>query len=338
MKKIANLFLIFAGLASLGACERAVLDQPPSSKKDVFNFLWKSIDERYSFFEMKHIDWDSVYTVYEPKITETMSEEAFFDTLSLLIDELRDGHSGINSFNNGHQNVCFFFNSPENFNERIITDFYFKGYGNRTGAFQHAHIRHRNIGYIYYGSFSEDVTDEDMEYILDYYSDAMGLIIDVRNNFGGTVENVYDIACHFTNEPVTVLGSQIKIGPGHEDFTNITYTTIEPRGTFWTKPVIVLTNRKTYSAGSIFSLVMSQMPSVMVVGDTTGGGLGLPIGTELPNGWQMHCAGSRILSPEGVCYELGVPPDVQQNMDPEQGYDDIIEKAADIIMFGNYRD
>jgi len=190
MKKNTTIILLFFGFVTMIACEKAVLQQPPSSKKDVFEYLWKSIDEKYSFFNLKHIDWDSVYLIYELKISETMSEEAFFDTLSLMIDELRDGHSGINSFNNDHKNVVFFYNSPENFNDRIITDFYFEGYGNRTGPFQHALIRQGNIGYIYYGSFGEDVSDEDMEYLLEYYSDAAGLIIDVRNNFGGAVENV----------------------------------------------------------------------------------------------------------------------------------------------------
>ncbi|HPG73735.1 MAG TPA: peptidase S41, partial [Bacteroidales bacterium] len=60
-----------------------------------------------------------------------------------------------------------------------------------------------------------------------------------------------------------------------------------------------------------------------------------PVGTELPNGWQAHYAGSQILSVSGICYELGLPPDVQVNMtreDADNGYDSIIEKACEIIL------
>lgn len=328
--------IVFAVLILIsGSCRKSFIEKPPATKKDVFEYMWKTLDERYTFFALKNIDWDSVHTVYSPKITNDMSDKAFFDTLSLMIDVLRDGHSGINSFFDEHKNVNFFFNSPENFNERLLTDTYFKGYGNRTGAFYHAAICDGKVGYIYYGSFSYGFTDADFEYILQLYSDADGLIIDVRNNFGGQVNNVYKIACHFTQTRVAVLGSRLKSGPGHHELTGITTTWLEPSGSYWNKPVCVLTNRKTYSAGSIFSIVMQELPNVTVVGDSTGGGLGLPIGSELPNGWQMHYAGSMILSPAGICHELGVPPDIETDMDPvaeENGIDSIIEKACDVIL------
>jgi C-terminal processing protease CtpA/Prc len=80
---------------------------------------------------------------------------------------------------------------------------------------------------------------------------------------------------------------------------------------------------------------MREIPDVTIVGDTTGGGLGLPIGTELPNEWQIHCAGSQLLSVSGENLELGIPPDIQVDMkkeDMDKGVDSIIEKAIDVIM------
>jgi C-terminal processing protease CtpA/Prc len=90
----------------------------------------------------------------------------------------------------------------------------------------------------------------------------------------------------------------------------------------------------TFSAGSVFTLCMRELPDVTIVGDTTGGGLGLPIGTELANGWQLRFSGTQILSAGSKCYEMGVPPDVTIQMDAtdeQNGIDSIIEKAVEII-------
>ncbi len=322
-------------LIILASCEKIAFNPPTSSKQAVFEYAWTSIDEKYAFFELKNIDWDSVYLVYKPQISESMSDEAFFDILSQMIAVLRDGHSGLNSFTNAYKNVVFFINSPENFDYRLITDHYFGGWGNYTAAFQHTAIKNGRIAYIYYESFSSSFNHSDVAYLIDLYSGCDGMIIDVRNNFGGAVDNVYKLASHFTNENKDVFGSVMKSGSGHNDFSSLVISELKPEEPYWNKPVCVLTNRKTYSAGSVFTLVMKELNNVTVIGDTTGGGLGLPIGTELPNGWQIHYAGSQILSVSGVCYELGIPPHVQIHCtreDADNGLDSIIEKACEIML------
>ena len=54
-----------------------------------------------------------------------------------------------------------------------------------------------NVGYIYYGSFSNDVSESGLDQILNRMAICKGLIIDVRNNGGGSLSNVEKIASRF---------------------------------------------------------------------------------------------------------------------------------------------
>ena len=70
------------------------------------------------------------------------------------------------------------------------------------------------------------------------------------------------------------------------------------------------------------------------MGDTTAGGLAIPAGGALPNGWHYRFGVTRTLSPEGINYENGVPPDITVHLDPvatAQLRDNIIDSACAII-------
>ena len=48
-----------------------------------------------------------------------------------------------------------------------------------------------------------------------------GLIIDIRNNGGGSVSNAEILAARFTNEELLVGYLQHKTGKGHDDFSSL---------------------------------------------------------------------------------------------------------------------
>ncbi len=329
------MLMIWVATTQFTSCEKAILDEPVTNKKEVFNYLWKSVDEKYSFFELKNIDWNAIHSRFEPEISNAMTNEQFFDTLAVMLDLLKDGHTGITSPFDDHKNPGFYTRGPENFNDRLIVDYYAHGWGHEKGALLHIPLADDQIGYVYYGDFSNNVTNDDIGYILNKYKNAKGLIIDIRNNTGGSADNIFKLAKRFTKSKTLVFKSILKNGPEHSDFTEPTETWLEPAESTYNGKVCVLTNRKVFSAASVFTLAMRELPNVTIVGDTTGGGLGLPIGTELPNGWQVHFSGSQLLSPDGICYEMGIPPDVQVDMDKDdedKGIDSIIETAIKIIL------
>ena len=100
----------------------------------------------------------------------------------------------------------------------------------------------------------------------------------------------------------------------------------------WGKPVVVLANRSTFSAANNFVSVMKSLPNVVVVGDVTGGGSGMPFSSELPNGWSTRFSASPVRDPEGHLTEFGVTPTerCEVDLDPQEalnGHDTMLDFA-----------
>ncbi|GAB4321682.1 MAG: S41 family peptidase [Bacteroidales bacterium] len=323
--------LIFTIL--LSSCEKALMDrQTENNPVSNFESLWNTADQKYSFFEYKGIDWNEVYDRYRPMISEQMADEELFDVLAAMLNELKDGHVNLVSpFNISR--YAFNWYAPQNFDFRLLKDHYIGWDYKITGPLINTRIEYqgKEFGYIYYGSFSDYVESADIDYVLGSFYNTDGLIFDIRNNGGGNVNNIYQLASRFTDREIMVYKAAIKNGPGHEDFTEYEEVWLEPKGSHpYLKPVILLTNRSCFSAASFFTLAMRELSQVTVIGDTTGGGLGAPAGFELPNGWGYRFSTSRTITPSGQNFENGIPPDHTVWMQPEhiaEGKDDILEAA-----------
>jgi hypothetical protein len=149
-----------------------------------------------------------------------MRDEAFFDTLAVVLDILRDGHCSLTSTFNEHKNPNFYLQSPQNYNARLISDYYAKGWPNVTGSFSHFELAGGNVAYVRYGSFMLDVAEDDIDYLLQKYKDTEGIIFDVRDNTGGSVTNVFTLVSRFVKSKTLVYQTRAKAGPDHNDFTD----------------------------------------------------------------------------------------------------------------------
>lgn len=101
------------------------------------------------------------------------------------------------------------------------------------------------------------------------------------------------------------------------------------------KPIVVLTNRHSYSATNFFAGFMSILPNVTLIGDQTGGGGGVPVSYELPNGWKYRFSATQTFLPDGTSTESGIQPDIFQTTGPEEeieGIDAIIERGKAHIL------
>jgi len=319
------------------SCEKILMEDQPT-KDPVTNFenLWNTANEKYSFFEYKGIDWDEVYNIYRPQVNNEMSDYELFDVMASMLNELRDGHVNLTApFDISR--YSFKFNAPENFDFRLVKDNYIGWDYRITGSLINTTFERDSItiGYIYYGSFSQPVQSADIDFVISSLWHTDGIILDMRNNGGGSVNNIYQIGSRFADTERLIYLSYMKTGPGYDDFSEPAEVTMKPGGSYrYTKPVILLTNRGCFSATSFFATAMKAFPQVIQVGDTTGGGLGAPAGFELPNGWGYRFSVSRTLSPDGENWENGVPPDITVWMDPQHelnGIDDIMEKAIEVI-------
>jgi len=60
---------------------------------EVFEELWKIIDEEYLYEDHNGLDWDAVYIEYRNRLDRGMSESDFHKTMQEMIDLLGDEHS-----------------------------------------------------------------------------------------------------------------------------------------------------------------------------------------------------------------------------------------------------
>lgn len=329
------ILLLLISLTS-AACEELILDaEPVDSPRENFEYLWQEAKENYSFFEYKSIDWDEVYDRYSPQVTDETRLVQLFDILSDMLNELRDGHVNlISPFNVSRFDIDLL--GPENIDYRLIRENYLSEKPYRTGPFQHDFLADQRVGYIRYSSFSSTVTNFDMDFLFLLYEETDGLIFDLRQNGGGSMSNVFRILNRFAQEETLIYNSYIKNGPGPEDFSEAQPAFLEPeteRSTY-EKEVVILLDRGSYSATSFFALGARTLPNFTLMGDFTGGGLGIPNGGQIPNGWTYRFSISRTITPDGENYESGVPPDefvIMTDLDRLQNRDPVLDRAIEKI-------
>lgn len=335
MKQSVYFFMTLALSLMLASCIRE--DVSGTMPEDNFESLWKIIDEQYCFLEYKNreygLDWDEVHRRYAKRITSSMGSEALFEVLSEMVNELRDGHVNLSSSLATSQYREWFDAYPRNFSDSIQSIYLRKDYVNSSGLTYQ--ILENNIGYIYCESFSDGIGDGNLDQTLNKLAICDGLIVDVRNNGGGNLTTAQKLAARFTNEKVLVGYMCHKKGPGHTDFSEPKPVYLEPsNGIRWQKKVVVLTNRRSYSATNDFVNSMKQLPDVIVLGDKTGGGSGLPFTSEIPNGWSIRFSASPMFDPDMNQLEFGIDPDVKVDMTSEdiaRGKDTMIEAACRIL-------
>ena len=328
LRKYIYLLLL---LPLLSGCigEEDVVNTPEGN----FEALWKIIDEQYCFLEYKQIDWDAIHEKYSKLITNNMPPEGLFEVLGKMLAELQDGHVNLASSHNVSYYDAWYQDYPRNYREDIVEDYYLGKASSdyRTAAGIKYKILEDNIGYIRYESFSSPIGNGNLDEILSYLAVCNGLIIDVRSNGGGNVTNSTRIAARFTNEKVLTGYIRHKTGKGHNDFSEPYPIHLEPNdGVRWQKKVVVLTNRRSYSATNDFVNQMRYLPQVTVMGDKTGGGSGMPFTSELPNGWTVRFSASPHFSVDMEQIEWGIDPDIKVDILPEdeaRNVDTIIERA-----------
>ncbi len=328
MRKLYSILLISLSLIS---CEKALFenDLASTNPKDNFEYLWNQCNEKYSYFDVKNIDWDVVKSEYVAKIYDEMSEDSLFNVLGAMLTELRDDHTNlISNFNVSTFRVDYL--GQDNFDWRIIEDHYLNRDYYITGPFLHNFLDNKEIGYVRFPSFPGTVDADNLNFVLNRYKNTKGLILDIRENGGGAVTDIFEILSRFVERKTLVNYSRIKSGPGRNEFSEAEPVYVSPySGIRYKNKIVVLVDRGTYSAGSFFSLATKALPNITLIGDTTGGGLGLPNGGQLPNGWTYRFSITQALTlDKNPDYENGVPPDIEALIDwSNLTTDEVLERA-----------
>ncbi len=311
---------------------------PANTYRNNFESLWQIIDRQYCFLDEKNIDWDSVYTVYNARLAQdTVSELVFFDAMAEMLAVLKDGHVNLLSSFDRSRYWNFFTDYPSNFNSSLVYSDRYLGKNYRlAGALRYQRIAGDSVGYLYYPSFGDGFSDSNMRYVMKYFENCRGLIIDVRNNGGGSADLSTHFASYFFDKDTVNLYLRHKQGPGHSDLSDPVGMPLKAHPNLqWRRPVIVLANRSSYSATNLFIARMKDAPNARILGDRSGGGGGMPSSNELPNGWMVRFSSSPMYDAALRSIEGGIEPDVKVVLeagDVAKGEDTLIEEGVRRIL------
>ncbi len=327
-------------------CGGSILGSDPGVDPErVFEDFWSAYDRHYAHFAVKDLDWDRVYDKHRPRVDSETTDDELFEVLGDMIAELEDGHvylvgdDGKRAFSDREIR-----GSNRTFDAGLIEQ-YVVDVQTPTPAHQ---LLYGNIdestGYIRLTTLSggsgtgDDLTGwiEEIETAVQELSETDGIIVDLRNNGGGRAFNAKYAAGHFATERKRFLVTRSRAGPDHSDFSEPTHWYAEPSDSItYERPVVVLTNRRTFSAAEWLTLALRQYDHVVHMGTHTGGGLAMFLPRQLPNGWMHTVSVQDTRGPEGRSFErVGVRPDryVKATSDDlGDGRDPILEEAVEFL-------
>lgn len=336
--RVASLLTMLVSVLVATSC--ITEEVAPNTVRGNFDALWQTLDERYCFFDLKAteygLDWNEVYARYQPKLAEQKTLWDYFNLLEDVVCELRDGHVNIISSLGTARYGEWFDNYPANYADTLER----KYLGRTTDYVTTGGLKYRvladSIAYVRCPSFDVSFGDGNLHVMMLTLAPCKGMILDIRSNGGGRLTSAEKLASVFIDEKT--LGGYMahKTGKGHNDFSQPEAIEIEPfGGRRWTKPLVVLTNRRTYSAANAFVMYVKGLPGVTIVGDKTGGGSGMPLTSELPCGWTLRFSACPMYDRQMALTEEGIAPDVKVDItsdDYRRDIDTIIETARRIIL------
>ena len=182
------------------------------------------------------------------------------------------------------------------------------------------------IGHLRLSGFT-GTTEEDLKEALDRFerSQGVGLILDLRNNPGGLVSSVVQVASQFLEGGRLVL-YQIDANGRRTDWNT------KSGGKALDVPVVVMVNAFSASASEVLSGAFMDHNRATVIGTTTFGKGSVGNLWPLDDGSGINFTVARWFTPNGTLIEgTGITPDVVSEV-PEDEEDDIqLDQAIELL-------
>lgn len=196
-----------------------------------------------------------------------------------------------------------------------------------------------NIAYVQLNTFGNDEAAKQFEAAFEKIAASDALILDVRNNGGGSSEVGYRILSLLTDKPsATSVWHTRDYRPSFrawgrpEEVFSGDMGRIEPDGKrHYAKPVVVLSGPRSFSAAEDFLVAFDVMDRGPIIGEPTGGSTGQPLFISLPGGGTGRICTKRDKYPDGREFiGVGVQPDILVRptvADLRAGRDTVLEAA-----------
>ena len=155
------------------------------------------------------------------------------------------------------------------------------------------------IGYINYNQYVENSAKDVRRAFIDLKKQGMkGLVLDLRNNGGGSVQEALQILNMFIPKGHHLLSMKGKVKNANSNYN----TTVEPIDTVM--PIVVLVNEATASASEITSGTLQDYDRAVIMGTRTyGKGLVQIPNVSLPYNGKLKLTTAKYYIPSGRCIQ-----------------------------------
>ncbi len=194
-------------------------------------------------------------------------------------------------------------------------------------------VINNDIGYIEFNSFDEGCSEEFKEKLEELKNkNVKSLIIDIRNNGGGLVDEALEIADFIVEKDKTLLITTDKNGK-----EEITKAEDEP---IINIPIVVLTNKSTASASEILAGALKDNGKATIIGETTYGKGVIQELLTLTDGSGLKITTNEYYTPNrNKINKVGITPDVEVKLDEsvensltiEEEKDNQLQKAIETL-------
>ena len=159
-------------------------------------------------------------------------------------------------------------------------------------------VQQGGIGYIKLNEFTENSANIVRNAFIDMrHQQIKGLILDLRNNVGGSELEAANLVNLFVPKGVTVVSNRGKLKRANHDYK----TTSEPIDTVI--PIVVMVNGNSASAAEIVTGALQDMDRAVVLGTKTYGKGLVQMPIDLPYNCEMKVTTSRYYIPSGRCIQ-----------------------------------
>lgn len=196
-----------------------------------------------------------------------------------------------------------------------------------------------SIALVELNTFGSDKAAEDFLKDFDVISGASAIIFDVRNNGGGSSSVGHEILRCITQDTFSISSWYTRdYRPAYRAWGNTERrygygdNGVTPNGKYYySKPVIVLTSPRTFSAAEDFAVTFDAMDRGLIIGEPTGGSTGQPMFFSLPGGGSARVCSKHDTYPDGKEFVgVGIQPDIAVKptvSDLRKGKDTVLEAA-----------
>jgi hypothetical protein len=312
-------------------------DQPPliteDAAKSALETLRKAIDERYSYRDVRHVDWDDVFKRLGPAVEAARTPGEVGRAVARLLAPAGDMHIVVHvgPFTLASHFTNVRFNLDFSRLPKLIAGWNMPNHRIATGTYD-------GIPYLLIADWMGSAAD--YAPAIDWLkanASAPAIIVDARANSGGDELIARTIASHLVARTAVYAKNKTRDPDSPGGWTQVFDREIEPAkdATPFAGKIAVLMGKGCMSSNESFLLMLRRGGAhAMLIGETSYGGSGNPRPIDLRCGVTVLLPSWFDMLPDGTPLEgRGVQPDMTVEWKPGDS-DPILEAAASRLKSG----